>query len=171
VVKVLRQIQQTKVSASPRILYIGQFAEELRGALGPASAGCSIAFALSIDFGLALAREEHFGTIIIDQRDGALASKLILPLLAELGSDIKLVVISALRSVGDYLRVPGAARVISAPLRHRQLLRVLDLELPQPPKQRSQKAGAGSNLWAAKAAPVKRALAAAGKWLKACRPR
>ena len=170
-VKVLRQIQQTKVSASPRILYIGQFAEELRGALGPASAGCSMSFAQSIEFGLALAREQRFGTIIIDQHDGALASKLVLPLLAELGSDVKLVVISALRNVGDYLRVPGAARVISAPLRHAQLLRVLDLELPRPLEQHGQKTGAGSNFWVTKAAPVKLALAAAGKWLKACRPR
>ncbi len=135
-VKILDHNPVPASQAITRILYIGQNADEICDLVSPHIGTIEIDYAGGIEEALKLARQVKRDVIIVDQRDGALATKLVLPLLASLDYDHKLVVVASLSSVGAYLRVPGVARVISAPVRESQLIRVLGLD---PAKRRHDK--------------------------------
>jgi hypothetical protein len=113
---------------NPKILYIGQSADEICDLVSPHIGTMSIDYAQSVNDALVIARQQKLDIILVDQRDENLATKLVLPLLADLGYAFKLVVISTLSDVGSYLKVPGVARVLTAPVRASQLSRALGLD-------------------------------------------
>jgi hypothetical protein len=125
-----------QVVSNPRILYLGQNADEICDLVSPHIGMMCIDYAQNINDALVIARAYKLDIIIVDQRDENLANKLILPLFADLGYSFKLIVVSALSEVGDYLKVPGVARVLTAPVRARQLSKALGLD---PDKQRHDK--------------------------------
>jgi hypothetical protein len=113
---------------NPTILYLGQNADEICDLVSPHIGTIDISYAQDVGSALKLARAKQLDIVIVDQRDENLANKLILPLFADLGYAVKLVVVTTLSDVGSYLRVPGVARVITAPVRAQQLARVLGLD-------------------------------------------
>jgi hypothetical protein len=123
-----------KVSASPqqktnpRILYLGQNADEICDLVSPHIGTICIDYVEDVSAALAFVRQQQTDIIIVDQRDESLASKLILPLFSTLDYAVKLVVVSTLSDVGSYLKVPGVARVLTAPVRASQLARTLGLD-------------------------------------------
>lgn len=136
VVKILDHNPAPSSKANPRILYIGPVADEICDLVSPHIGAMQIDYASGVEEGLKLAREVRRDVIIVDQRDAALATKLVLPLLDSLDYEHKLVVVATLSTVGAYLRIPGVARVISAPVRESQLIRILGLN---PNKRRHDK--------------------------------
>ncbi len=112
--------------ALPQVLYIGSYAEELQPVLRLVD-GLAIAIANSIEDGLTQVRLCRFDFVFFDQRDPAMASKHIAPLVEGFGYPVKLVVVSQLGSLGAYLKVPGLAAVLAAPMRPQHVLRVLGL--------------------------------------------
>ena len=138
-VKVISPHVPFEAQALPQVLYIGQHEEELRPAVMLVE-GLAITASKSIDMGLAHARQCQFDFVIFDQRDPHLASKHIAPLLKGLGYPAKMVVVSQLGNLSAYLKVPGLAAVLAAPIRPHHLLRVLGLRaqhdtLLQAPRQ------------------------------------
>jgi hypothetical protein len=123
-----RQPPLPKAVVNPKILYLGQSADEVCDLVSPHIGSMSIDYVDNVNAALALARAQKLDLIIVDQRDENLASKLILPLFSALGYPFKLIVITTLSDVGSYLRVPGVARVLTAPLRANQLSRALGLD-------------------------------------------
>ena len=119
-----------------RVLYVGQNADEICDLVSPHVGSFEIQYCDDVGAALAVARTRIFDIVIIDQRDENLATKLIVPLISDIGYPVKLVVISALTSIGQYLKVPGVARVLTAPVREGQLVRVLGLD---PTKRRHDK--------------------------------
>ena len=113
--------------ALPLVLYIGPHAEELQPILSLVD-GLSISVAQSIDLGLTQVRLCRYDFVFFDQRDPALASRHIASLVQGFGYPTKLVVVSQLGSLGAYLKVPGLAAVLAAPLRPQHVLRVLGLK-------------------------------------------
>ncbi|MEO9166917.1 MAG: hypothetical protein ABI230_00800 [Aestuariivirga sp.] len=112
--------------ALPQVLYIGSHAAELQSVLRLMD-GLAIAVANSIEDGLTQVRLCRFDFVFFDQRDPAMASKHIAPLVQGFGYPVKLVVVSQLGSLGAYLKVPGLAAVLAAPMRPQHVLRVLGL--------------------------------------------
>ena len=112
--------------ALPQVLYIGSYAAELKPVLRLVD-GLAIAEANSIEVGLTQVRLCRFDFVFFDQRDPAMASKHIAPLVQGFGYPVKLVVVSQLGSLGAYLKVPGLAAVLAAPMRPQHVLRVLGL--------------------------------------------
>jgi hypothetical protein len=112
--------------ALPQVLYIGSYAEEL-APVTTLVEGLSISTASSIEAGLIKVRLCRFDFVFFDQRDPAMASKHIAPLVQGFGYPVKLVVVSQLGSLGAYLKVPGLAAVLAAPMRPQHVLRVLGL--------------------------------------------
>jgi hypothetical protein len=117
-----------KAVVNPKILYLGQNADEVCDLVSPHIGAMSIDYTNNVNDALVLARAQKLDLIIVDQRDENLASKLILPLFSALGYPFKLIVITTLSDVGSYLRVPGVARVLTAPLRASQLSKALGLD-------------------------------------------
>ncbi len=111
-----------------RVLYIGPAADEVCRLVTQHVGEIDILYEAEVQGAIALARSRKFDTIIVDQRDERLSSKLILPLFTGLQSKLNLVVVSQFKDVSQYLSVPGVARVLSAPIREGQLLRVLGLK-------------------------------------------
>lgn len=120
--------QQSQPLQAMRALYLGPAADELCTLLASQVGRIDIAYHSDVQAALEEARRSVFGMVLVDQRDRSLATKLILPLIASLGYQVKLVVISPFSEVSQYLAIPGVARVLSAPLRQSQLFRVLGLE-------------------------------------------
>ena len=135
-VKIVEHIPMPEAGPNPRILYIGQNADEICDLVSPHVGAITIDYVAGVNAALALVTRSPRNIIIVDQRDEALATKLVLPLILSLEHPVKLIVIANLASVGAYLRVPGVARVISAPVRETQLIRVLGLD---PSKRRHDK--------------------------------
>lgn len=123
-----KMVDDVKPAVGPRVLYIGHHADEVCDLVSPHIGMLSIFYTREVNDALAKARAQQFDIIIVDQRDERLASKLIVPLLASLGYPVKLVVVSALKRISEYLQVPGVARVLTAPIRVRQLTKVLGLD-------------------------------------------
>lgn len=113
---------------NPRILYLGQNADEICDLVSPHIGTICIDYAHDVYSALTLARKHQIDIVIVDQRDESLANKLILPLFRTLGYAVKLVVVSALSDVSAYLQVPGVARVLTVPVRAGQLSRALGLD-------------------------------------------
>jgi hypothetical protein len=112
---------------SRRVLYIGPAADEVCAIVTQHVGEIDIRYESDVRAALVVARQSRFDTVIVDQRDESLATRLIVPLISGIGYDIKLVVVSGLKDVSQYLTVPGVARVLTAPIREGQLLRVLGL--------------------------------------------
>ena len=120
----------------PRFLYIGPAADEICDLVSPHIGTMQIDYATTVEEGLNFARQRRRDVIIVDQRDSSLATKLVIPILASLNYEHKMVVVASLSTIGAYLRVPGVARVVSAPVRESQLIRILGLD---PNKRRNDK--------------------------------
>jgi hypothetical protein len=123
------QAPQTK--RVPRVLYVGPAADELCNILVNHMGRVEIAYEQEVQAAFAQLRRKPFDIVIIDQRDENLPTRLMLPVLQSLGYPVKPVVISAFSNIGHYLSIPGVARVLSAPLKEAQLLRILGLERRQ----------------------------------------
>ncbi len=113
-----------------QVLFVGSSVDEFSDMVSGHIGRVAFHYKTGIEDALALTRERNFDVVVVDQRSGDLANQLLVPLLANLSDPVKLVVISPLSEVGQYLRVPGVARVLTAPVRSKQLLRVLGLDQP-----------------------------------------
>jgi hypothetical protein len=113
-----------------QVLFVGSSVDEFSDMVSGHIGRVAFHYKTGIEDALALTRERNFDVVVVDQRSGDLANQLLVPLLANLSDPVKLVVISPLSEVGQYLRVPGVARVLTAPVRPKQLLRVLGLDQP-----------------------------------------
>jgi hypothetical protein len=122
-----------------KVLYLGPAPDELCEVLAAQIGRIDITYHADVQSAITEARSRQYDVILVDQRDSHLASQLILPLVSALGYPVKLVVISAFADVGHYLSVPGVARVLAAPLREVQLLRVLGLERRKPRGETAEK--------------------------------
>ena len=111
-----------------RVLYVGPEADEVCRLVTQHVGNIDIRYESEVQVAIALVRAGRFDTIIVDQRDERLSSKLILPLFSSLQASLSLVVVSQFKDVSQYLAVPGVARVLAAPIREAQLLRVLGLK-------------------------------------------
>ncbi len=142
---------RTSVKALPaparRVLYIGPAADEICEIVTQHVGEIDIRYESDVSAALEVARQSQFDMVIVDQRDERLATKLVVPLISGIGYPVKLVVVSSLKDVSQYLSVPGVARVLTSPIREGQFLRVLGL----PPKARHA-AGAPSHKRSAKPA-------------------
>jgi hypothetical protein len=128
-VKIVAKPDNLAVAATPpRILYFGQSADEICDLVSPHIGLMSIEYTERVNEALALARAHKIDVIIVDQRSSQATSQLILPLLHDLNYSFKLIVISVLSDVGDYLKMPSVARVLTAPLRATQLTRALGMD-------------------------------------------
>ena len=114
--------------AVPRALYIGPAADEFCNILSNHIGRVETSYEQDVQAAFAQLRRRQFDVVFLDQRDENLATRLILPVLQSIGYPVQAVVISTLSSVSHYLAVPGVARVLSAPLKEAQVLRVLGLE-------------------------------------------
>jgi hypothetical protein len=110
-----------------KALYIGSSVDELNTLLSKHIGKIDMSYTRRVAEAIELARTNSYDVIIVDQREDELATRLIVPLMASHGKS-KLIVISNLKDVSSYLAVPGVARVIAAPLREAQVLRVLGLK-------------------------------------------
>jgi hypothetical protein len=129
------------VSVAPRIsppplaaqalkaLYVGSFIDEMNNLLSKHVGQIDINYVSRVSEALTEVRSNKFDVVVVDQRSNDLATKLVVPLMSSIGAQSKLIVISSLTDVSAYLAVPGVARVISAPLREAQVLRVLGLKV------------------------------------------
>ncbi len=111
-----------------RVLYIGPAANEVCSIIAQHVGEIDMRYESDVSAALVVARQSRFDTVIVDQRDDRLATRLVVPLMAGIGYPVKLVVVSQFKDVGQYLAVPGVARVLTAPVREGQLLRVLGLQ-------------------------------------------
>jgi hypothetical protein len=123
---------QAKAERPSKVLYLGPAADELCSVLAAQIGRVDVSYHGDVQTAITEARARQYDVVLVDQRDNNLASQLILPLVASIGYPVKLVVISPFSDVGHYLAVPGVARVLAAPLREGQLLRVLGLERRTP---------------------------------------
>jgi hypothetical protein len=119
---------EPRLNAVPRMLYIGQSADEICNILVNHVGRVETAYEQDVQAAFAQLRRRVFDIVVVDQRDERLATRLILPVLQSLGYPVQPIVISTLKDVGQYLAIPGVARVLSAPIKEAQLLRILGLE-------------------------------------------
>ncbi len=119
---------QADTKTVPRVLYIGPAADELCNLVTHHIGRIEIAYEQNVQAAFAQLRRRVFDVVLVDQRDENLATRLILPVLQSLGYPVKPVVISPLSDVSHYLSVPGVARVLTAPVKEGQFLRLLGLE-------------------------------------------
>jgi hypothetical protein len=123
-----------KASPAPKqVLYLGPAsgADEMCQLLSAHIGKVEISYQQDVQTTVALVQKQRFDVILVDRRDGNMAVELAVPLFCALPWRPKVVVISTLSKVSDYLGVPGVARVLTAPVRPGQLWRVLDLEAPK----------------------------------------
>lgn len=111
-----------------RVLYVGPHADEIRPVFRAANDLVAPAYANSAEEALFMSRNFDFEAVVIDQRDEALATRLILPLVASFDRPVKLVVISALNEAEAYRKIPGIARIIPVPIRDLRVMRALGLD-------------------------------------------
>jgi hypothetical protein len=130
---------QPRPARPSRVLYLGPAADELCALLTTQVGRIDVSYQADVQSAITEARSRQFDIVLVDQRDSNLASQLILPLISRLGYPVKLVVISPFADIGHYLSVPGVARVLAAPLREAQLLRVMGLERRKPRGEDDQK--------------------------------
>jgi hypothetical protein len=128
-VKIIPQLPPPDVAiGNPKILYLGQDADEICDLLSPHIGSMSIDYVQAVQDALTHARAHCPDLIVVDLRGDNFASKLALPLFRELKHPHKIIVICALSEVGSYLRLPGVARVLTGPVRAGQLSRALGLD-------------------------------------------
>jgi hypothetical protein len=134
--------RESQRRAPQRVMYVGPSSDEICNLLARHVGRVDIAYETSVQAAFAHLRMRQFDVVIIDQRDENLATRLILPVLQSLGYPVKPVVISPLTDIGHYLSVPGVARVLAAPVKETQLLRILGLERRQRAVEDAQPAAA-----------------------------
>ena len=120
-------------SAAKQVLYLGPAygVDEMCNLLSSHIGAVHTAYETDVATAVALARRLRFDVILVDRRDANMAVELAVPLFCALPWRPKVVVISTLSKVSDYLSVPGVARVLTAPIRAGQLWRILELEPPR----------------------------------------
>lgn len=119
---------QPRAKTVPRVLYIGPAADEICAIITNHIGRVDIAYETEVQAALAHMRRREFDVVMVDQRDANLATRLILPVLQSIGYPVKPVVISPLSDISHYLAIPGVARVLAAPVKETQFLRILGLE-------------------------------------------
>jgi hypothetical protein len=119
---------QPRIKTVPRVLYIGPAADEICNIITNHIGRVEIAYEQDVQAAFAQLRRREFDVVMVDQRDENLATRLILPVLQSLGYPVKPVVISPLSDISHYLAIPGVARVLTAPVKEVQFLRILGLE-------------------------------------------
>jgi hypothetical protein len=121
------------VPAVKQVLYVGPAsgADELCHIMSAHIAKIELAYQTDVQKAILLTQQRSYQTILIDLRDNNQAMRLVVPLFCSLPSRPKVVVISPLSKVSDYLGIPGVARVLTAPMRPGQVWRVLELEDPK----------------------------------------
>jgi hypothetical protein len=119
---------QPRPKTVPRVLYIGPSADEICAIVSHHIGRVDIAYETEVQAAFAQLRRREFDVVMVDQRDANLATRLILPVLQSIGYPVKPVVISPLSDISHYLAIPGVARVLAAPVKEVQFLRILGLE-------------------------------------------
>ncbi len=129
---------QQRTKTVPRVLYIGPAADEICNIITNHIGRVEIAYEQEVQAAFAQLRRREFDVVMVDQRDENLATRLILPVLQSLGYPVKPVVISPLNDISHYLAIPGVARVLAAPVKEAQFLRILGLERRAVPNENIQ---------------------------------
>lgn len=111
-----------------RVLYVGHGADEICHFVTQHVGTIDILYESTVTGAIQQLRSKVFDVVVVDLRQDAESLKLLLMLVGDSGSGARLVVVTALTHVGEYLAVPGVARVLAAPVREGQFLRVLGLQ-------------------------------------------
>jgi hypothetical protein len=111
-----------------RVLYVGHGADEVCHYLTQHVGTVDVLYESTATGAIQQLGAKPFDVVVVDLREEGETLQLLLPLVSDNGKGVKLVVITALKNVGQYLAVPGVARVLAAPLREGQFLRVLGLQ-------------------------------------------
>ncbi len=110
-----------------RVLYVGGQADEICHFVTQHVGEIDITYERRVAAAIQLLRSVAFDIVMLDLRNGQQSYTLLVPLIQDVGTHVKIVVISQFKDVGQYLAVPGVARVLSAPVREGQFLRVVGL--------------------------------------------
>ena len=110
-----------------RVLYVGGQADEMCQFVTQHVGEIDIIYESKVAAAIQRLRSAVFDIVMLDLRNGQQSYTLLVPLIQDVGAHVKLVVISQLKDVGQYLAVPGVARVLAAPVREGQFLRVIGL--------------------------------------------
>jgi hypothetical protein len=110
-----------------KVMYVGDCADEICHFVTQHVGEIDIRYEGKVGTALLTLRSVRFDTVIIDLRDNNSELKLFVPLVREFDNSIKIVVISAFNSISSYLGIAGVARVLAAPVREGQFLRVVGL--------------------------------------------
>ncbi len=113
--------------AGRRVLYVGRESGELNFLVAPKSAEVELCCKSVVYDAFLTLRQSDFDYVVVDQRGGELATKLILPVLRTLPKLPFIIVLCQPGDVGSYLNQPGVKRVLAAPLQRVQLFSVLGL--------------------------------------------
>jgi hypothetical protein len=128
-VAIIRKQDSPKLAdqAIRRVLYVGHDANEICHFVTQHVGSIDILYESNVSAAIQLLRSRPFDIVMVDLRQGSQSLQLLLPLVGDVSEQTKLVVISPFQNVGHYLAVPGVARVLAAPVREGQFLRVLGL--------------------------------------------
>ncbi len=110
-----------------RLLYIGPYPDELKTILARHADSVAPSYTGKAEDALFLSRNFDFEAVIVDQRDDALATRMILPLMACFNKPVTLVIISDLSEADAYKRIPGVAKLVPVPVREHALFRALGI--------------------------------------------
>lgn len=122
----------THPAASPRLpgraparstLYVGRHADEIQTIYSSHIGEAEFHYRDSVGEALTALRARVYDVVVLDQREGDNALRLLLPLAASLGKAVKIVVLAKPDLVSSFLRLAGVQQVITVPVKPGQLLR------------------------------------------------
>jgi hypothetical protein len=111
----------------PRLLYLGPVAAEVQNLLRHYRDIIDVHCADDMQQAFILLRQWQFRDVLVDQRDPTMSMDMVLPFLQSIGYPMRLTVVSTFQDVDQYAAIPREARVLSAPIKAAQLVRVLGL--------------------------------------------
>jgi hypothetical protein len=131
--KIVGQEIQLPDTSARRTLYVGREADELCDVFAKHIGDIELHYKSIVYEAFLTLRQSDFDFVIVDQRGGELATKLILPVLRTLPKMPSIIVLCEPQEVSFYLRQPGVHRVLSSPLHRQQLLKVVGLKQDNTP--------------------------------------
>jgi hypothetical protein len=111
-----------------RVLYVGSDIDEIGHLLRSHIGKFDMQYKTKIVDAMQAVRAGNLDVVFVDTRNDPLATKLLIPLMLAHARRSKLVVICKQEDVRANLAVPGVARVLTAPLRESQVLRIIGIE-------------------------------------------
>lgn len=105
------------------VLYVGQHADEIQHIYNGHIGEAEFHYCRQVAEALTALRARPFDLIVLDQREGDNALRLLLPLAATVSAPMRVVVLARPEQVSSFLRLSGVAQVITVPVQPGQLLR------------------------------------------------